>query len=281
MSIIAVLDADVLVPILSCDVLLSMFDADLYQPIVTPTILAEVERNLIESHPNHDVGLLRRRVGYMTTALGTHIHADAAFTGFAEINTKDRHVVAAAMAGKATHIVTNDRRLRREITRLGTPVQALTNDQFATFMVQQSPRQVSEGSRSGEAIEDLSMIRDHTVDKRVELGVGRTLIKPGIGQPGGHDFLRNHRRGHAALLGKHRQPRNGPLGKLNHHGHTFQVYNPPGQAGQEIPDPETAATAGAMRPHSHRAYLGIGEHSAVRPAAQSTPWKLRNTPSVP
>ena len=30
-----VLDADVLVPILSCDLLLSCFDHDLYQPVVT------------------------------------------------------------------------------------------------------------------------------------------------------------------------------------------------------------------------------------------------------
>jgi len=37
---VAVLDADVLVPILSCDLLLSAFDADLYQPVVTPTVSA-------------------------------------------------------------------------------------------------------------------------------------------------------------------------------------------------------------------------------------------------
>ena len=36
---VAVLDADVLVPILSCDLLLSAFDEDLYRPIVTATIL--------------------------------------------------------------------------------------------------------------------------------------------------------------------------------------------------------------------------------------------------
>jgi rRNA-processing protein FCF1 len=142
-SIVAVLDADVLVPVLSCDVLLSMFDADLYRPIVTPTILDEVERNLIASHPNHDPELLRRRVGYMTRALGVHVHADGRTTGLAEINAKDRHVVAAANAGKATHVVTNDRRLRREINRLGTPLQAMTSDQFATLMLTQSPTQVS------------------------------------------------------------------------------------------------------------------------------------------
>ena len=38
-TLVAVLDADVLVPILSCDLLLSAFDEDLYHPVVTPTIL--------------------------------------------------------------------------------------------------------------------------------------------------------------------------------------------------------------------------------------------------
>jgi hypothetical protein len=35
---VAVLDADVLVPVLVCDLLLSMFDAELFQPAVSPTI---------------------------------------------------------------------------------------------------------------------------------------------------------------------------------------------------------------------------------------------------
>lgn len=47
-NLVAVLDADLLVPILSCDLLLSAFDLDLYRPVVTATILAETERNPIE-----------------------------------------------------------------------------------------------------------------------------------------------------------------------------------------------------------------------------------------
>ena len=48
---VVVLDADVLVPVLVCDVLLSLFDAELFQPIVSPTILAEVERTLLVDFP--------------------------------------------------------------------------------------------------------------------------------------------------------------------------------------------------------------------------------------
>jgi hypothetical protein len=39
--LVSVLDADVLVPILSCDVLLCAFDHDLYRPVVTGGVLAE------------------------------------------------------------------------------------------------------------------------------------------------------------------------------------------------------------------------------------------------
>ena len=47
---VVVLDADV--PVLVCGVLLSRFDAELFQPIVSPTILAEVERALLIDFPH-------------------------------------------------------------------------------------------------------------------------------------------------------------------------------------------------------------------------------------
>ena len=51
-TLVAVLDADVLVPILSCELLPSAFDEDLYRPVITATILDETERNLVDGlHP--------------------------------------------------------------------------------------------------------------------------------------------------------------------------------------------------------------------------------------
>lgn len=52
--LVAVLDADVLVPILSCDLLLSTFEHDLFQPVVTPKILTEVEHTLIDDFAHLD-----------------------------------------------------------------------------------------------------------------------------------------------------------------------------------------------------------------------------------
>jgi hypothetical protein len=43
--IVAVLDADVLVPIVACDFLLTAFDLGLFEPVVSAEVLAEVERS--------------------------------------------------------------------------------------------------------------------------------------------------------------------------------------------------------------------------------------------
>ena len=120
---VAVLDADVLVPVLVCDLLLSMFDAELFRAAVSPTILAEVERSLIADFPRLDPDGLRRRVDAMARALALHGHDvtqenDAALAG---INRKDRHVAALALTQHTDLVVTNDRRLRREITRADPP----------------------------------------------------------------------------------------------------------------------------------------------------------------
>ena len=113
----AVLDADALIPILSCDVLLTMFEVDLYLPVVTDVILDEVERNLITIHPHIDPAALRRRVAQMRTALDSHVQGvgDANAIDIMDVNAKDRHVMAAAMTNRATLVVSNDRRLRGEI----------------------------------------------------------------------------------------------------------------------------------------------------------------------
>lgn len=44
------------------------------------------------------------------------------------MNVKDRHVAAVALAAKADVVVSNDRRLRRQINHLDTPFRAVTAD---------------------------------------------------------------------------------------------------------------------------------------------------------
>jgi hypothetical protein len=132
--------------VLSCDLLLSLFDADLYQPVVTPTILAEVERSLLTGFAHLDPNRVRRRVEQMAEALGLngHLDADAGAEALVGVNAKDRHVAAIAGAAHADLIVTNDRRLRHEITTLRSAVRAVGNDEFALLLFSANPELVSE-----------------------------------------------------------------------------------------------------------------------------------------
>lgn len=135
-KIVAVLDADVLVPILSCDLLLTAFDSDIYLPVVAPRILDEVEHNLIADLPRLDPYALARRAQHVRTALEFHTQPDAEITdAVAVVNPKDRHVAALALASGADVVATNDRRLRGELQDLEPPLPGLTADDFAVRLL--------------------------------------------------------------------------------------------------------------------------------------------------
>ena len=140
-SLVAVLDADVLVPILSCDLLLSAFDQDLYRPVVTATILEELERTLVEHFARFDPAAIRRRVAQVAAPLSHHTHHEGDITAAAaaSVNRKDRHVAATALAHGADLVVSNDRRLRREINALDESLRAVTGDEFARRLLVDRP----------------------------------------------------------------------------------------------------------------------------------------------
>lgn len=147
--LVAALDADVLVPIRSCDLLLTAFDLGLYEPVVSTEALIEVERNLIAGFPQLDPINLRRRVGQMNDALDDHV-VDARSFGDAPdaINPKDRHVIAAALAGEASVVVTNDRRLRAETERAGSDLVPMSADDFAAHLQRLLPEEFDEVIRT-------------------------------------------------------------------------------------------------------------------------------------
>lgn len=132
-TLVAVLDADVLVPILSCDLLLSAFDQDLYRPVINVTIIDEIERTLVDAFTHLDPAPLRGRVAQVAAALSLHTHDEGDITeaAVATVNRKDRHVAATALAHGADLVVSNDRRLRREINALDQSLQAVSADEFA------------------------------------------------------------------------------------------------------------------------------------------------------
>jgi rRNA-processing protein FCF1 len=135
---VAVLDADVLVPILSCDLLLSAFDADLYQPVVTAMILGEVERTLRTDFGHLDPEALGRRARQVRTVLAFHTRSDPVVTdAVVGVNAKDRHVAALAIAAQVDVVVSNDGRLRRQLDQLAPPVPAANADRFALRLLHQ------------------------------------------------------------------------------------------------------------------------------------------------
>lgn len=100
-----VLDACVLVPYQLADLLLRIADADLFEPLWSEEILAEVERALIRL--GVPVEKAQRRTRQMRTAFPNAVVTDYQdLIQVMQTDPKDRHVAAAAVRGAAALIAT-------------------------------------------------------------------------------------------------------------------------------------------------------------------------------
>lgn len=104
----AFLDACVMVPIALADTLLRLAEAELYRPLWSDRVLDEVVDAIEAIHPDLPPGSARSRTDAMQAAF-----ADACVTvwenlvaGISLPDADDRHVVAAALQGRADMIVT-------------------------------------------------------------------------------------------------------------------------------------------------------------------------------
>ncbi len=132
---VVVVDADVLIPILSCDFLLTGLDLAVYELAVSPTVLDEVERHLIADFPGQDPARLTVRAQQMRFALRNSVMRDVRPTEAVDaVNAKDRHVAMAAITARATVAVTNDRRLRRQLGNALPKLSPMSFDQFALHL---------------------------------------------------------------------------------------------------------------------------------------------------
>lgn len=105
----AVLDANVLHPIMTTQVLLRLADRGLFRPIWSREILDEVQESL--ERRGIDPAKIERRINVMEAHYPDAMAEDVVRFLSAvpdEVEADDRHVVAAALAGKADAIVTND-----------------------------------------------------------------------------------------------------------------------------------------------------------------------------
>lgn len=107
-----VLDTCVLVPIVLVDTLLRFAVREFYEPLWSEQILFELEKTLIEIHPNKNPQKLQNRIQVMQTAFPLAVVKgwEQVESGIAETlpDKGDAHVVAAAILGRADAIVTQN-----------------------------------------------------------------------------------------------------------------------------------------------------------------------------
>ncbi|WP_192497198.1 PIN domain-containing protein [Gulosibacter chungangensis] len=106
----AFLDANVLVPVVTCDTLLRLADNGAFRPLWSPRVIDEAQTALERIHPNIDKSRFQSRFRSMNNAF-----EDASVEGWETIQQSvtlpdpdDRHVVAAAILGRADVIVTQN-----------------------------------------------------------------------------------------------------------------------------------------------------------------------------
>jgi len=143
MAFTVVLDACVLIPGSLRDILLIAAERYLFTIQLTDDILDEVSRNLIKQ------GLSEDKARRIISAIHTSFE-DAIITRhkplieMMPINTKDRHVLAAAVACKADIIVTQNIKDFPEKLLSPYEVEALTPDRFLIDLYNTDPMQVVE-----------------------------------------------------------------------------------------------------------------------------------------
>lgn len=139
--LVAVLDADVLFPMLLRDTLLRVAAAGCFRAHWSRRILDEMTRNLVS-----DYGMDPSRAEALRSVM-EEAFPDAIVEGWEEIepemrnHPKDRHVVAAAVTVEATIIVTSN---IRDFGNLPSGIVALTPDEFLTEILATSPTDMLE-----------------------------------------------------------------------------------------------------------------------------------------
>ena len=146
------LDANVLYPINVCDFILTASSLQLLaRPIISAEILDEALRNITANRPDLEPARIERRFNAVRTATDGHARTGPdRFADSSMINTKDRHVLAAALHHDVDYIVTNDAQLTTEITawlsdrsRRHQLRAAISPNQLTAALIDESPAAVT------------------------------------------------------------------------------------------------------------------------------------------
>jgi predicted nucleic acid-binding protein len=139
MPLTAVLDACVLIPASLRDLLLRAAEAELFRPVWSDDVLAEVQRNLVES-----IGVAEAQAHRLVQTLGrafpeAPVHNYESLIPSLTNDPKDRHVLAAAIAADAPYIVTSN--LRHFPAQALAPhgITSISPDDFLMLLAETDP----------------------------------------------------------------------------------------------------------------------------------------------
>ncbi|MBU2602676.1 MAG: PIN domain-containing protein [Actinobacteria bacterium] len=164
MAFSALLDACVLYPVDLRDLLLRLAEKGLFRVLWTDEILEEMRRNIVQNHPGLVPQRLDRTIDLMNQAFEDAIVAD--YHGLVDAMTNhvdDRHVLAAAVRGRADVIVTENLKHfpSEACDRYGIDVQSV--DEFLLYAFHLAPgtvvlamnEQVQDNRRPLQTLRDL------------------------------------------------------------------------------------------------------------------------------
>jgi hypothetical protein len=142
------LDACVLFPVWSCDLLLTAQEVGIIQSVIaSPEIIDEARRNALERYPDKAAGIAQRFDAVSRFVEGGRDPGELIEVDHLElINAKDRHVLETAVRYEADFVVTVDDGLHAEIEAWagdwdrGGPLRgALTTDEFIALVAAEAP----------------------------------------------------------------------------------------------------------------------------------------------
>lgn len=132
-----VLDANVLYPFLTRDVLLSLAHAGLYRPLWSADIMQEWQDRLIEKKPAK-----AEKIALTAQLMAEHF-PESLVEGYQSLiatltlpDPEDRHVLAAAIRGTAQAIVTENLRDFPKEALAAYDIEAITADEFCLSTIQ-------------------------------------------------------------------------------------------------------------------------------------------------
>ncbi|WP_424467041.1 PIN domain-containing protein [Pseudoclavibacter helvolus] len=142
----AYLDACTLVPVVLCDTLLRLAERGLYRPLWSDQVIAEAREALTRIHPDIDVNRINARFRSMNEAFD-----DALVSGWQPLvegltlpDPNDRHILAAALVGRADLIVTANVRDFPGTTLDAFGIAVVTPDEFLLDQLDLRPALVVE-----------------------------------------------------------------------------------------------------------------------------------------